>query len=150
MHQKADVDDLLQDICLKLLGMSKSRRDVPGDEARLEAYFRTIAANAALDWVRRCHRSKRSVLRTVSLDDRLHLLEEQLRRGRTMEDKVLMRDVDRLLIGFSDRDRSIFWLYYRQGLTAAEIKAVPAVGLSVKGVEDVIHRMTDYLREKMG
>ena len=33
-----------------------------------------------------------------------------------------------------DRDRKIFWLYYRQGMTAKEIAGLPQIGLTLKGV----------------
>jgi len=36
------------------------------------------------------------------------------------------------------RDCAIFWLYYRQGLTAKAIAQLPDIGLTVKGVEKYI------------
>jgi len=47
------------------------------------------------------------------------------------------------------RDRTIFWLYYRQGLTAKEIGALPSIGLSLKGVESTLHRLTQLVREHL-
>ena len=46
----------------------------------------------------------------------------------------------------TERDRAIFWLYYRQGLTAEEIAGLPAVTLSAKGVESVLRRVAQWLR----
>jgi RNA polymerase sigma-70 factor (ECF subfamily) len=40
----------------------------------------------------------------------------------------------------------IFLLYYRQGLTASEIAALPALGLTTKGVESIIARLTHMIR----
>jgi RNA polymerase sigma-70 factor (ECF subfamily) len=47
----------------------------------------------------------------------------------------------------SVRDRNLFWLYYRQGLTAEAISRIPAIGLSAKGAESAIGRLTRLLRE---
>src|SRR5262249_39602286 len=44
-----------------------------------------------------------------------------------------------------ERDITIFWLYYRQGFTAGEIAALP-LGLSLKGVESTLHRVTRLVR----
>ena len=46
----------------------------------------------------------------------------------------------------SARDRNLFWLYYRQGLTAEAISRIPAIGLSAKGVESALLRLTRLLR----
>jgi hypothetical protein len=48
-----------------------------------------------------------------------------------------------------DRNRRIFWLYYRAGLSAAAISVLPGIGLSTKGVESLILRMTREVRERM-
>ena len=42
------------------------------------------------------------------------------------------------------------WFFYQQGYTAKEISLLPAVGLTVKGVEAVLFRLTRYVREKLG
>ena len=48
-----------------------------------------------------------------------------------------------------DRNRRIFWLYYRVGLSAAAISMLPGIGLTTKGVESLILRMTREVRERM-
>jgi RNA polymerase sigma-70 factor (ECF subfamily) len=146
--ERADIDDLLQDTGLKILQLSKSNRHLPDDEAKLYGYFSTVAANTALTWIRRRFTEKRNVHETVPLVDHLASLMEEIRPGQSLEHKVLVREVDRLL-DCPPRDRNVFWLYYRQGLTAAEIAAIPATGLSIKGVESLIHRMTADLRERV-
>jgi len=40
----------------------------------------------------------------------------------------------------------IFFLYYRQGYTAAEIAALPSLQLTTKGVESIIARLTHMIR----
>jgi RNA polymerase sigma-70 factor (ECF subfamily) len=147
--ERADIDDLLQDTGLKILQLSRSSRHLPNDEAKLYGYFRTVAANTAMTWVRRRFTEKRNVHETVPLEDNLSSLMGEIRPGQSLEHKVLVREVDKLL-GCPPRDRNVFWLYYRQGLTAAEIAAIPTIGLSTKGVESLIHRMMADLREKVG
>jgi RNA polymerase sigma-70 factor, ECF subfamily len=48
-----------------------------------------------------------------------------------------------------ERDRIVFWLYYRQGYTAGEIAGLPAVALTVKGVESLLYRLTAALRAQL-
>jgi hypothetical protein len=45
---------------------------------------------------------------------------------------------------------AIFWFFYEQGYTAKEISFLPEIGLTVKGVEAVLLRLTRYLREEFG
>jgi len=48
-----------------------------------------------------------------------------------------------------ERDRTIFWLYFRQGLSAQEIASLPTIGLGVKGVGSVIERLKRCVREQI-
>src|SRR5262249_19381237 len=48
-----------------------------------------------------------------------------------------------------ERDRMIFWLYFRQGMSTKEIASLPAVGLSTKGVGSVIERLKLCIREQI-
>ena len=47
------------------------------------------------------------------------------------------------------RDKQVFWFYFRYGMTAKAIAAIPAIGLSQKGVESLIFRLVDLLKEKL-
>ena len=49
----------------------------------------------------------------------------------------------------AERDRTIFWLYYLQGLTAEEIAGLPASDLSAGGVESALRRITTWLRKEL-
>jgi RNA polymerase sigma-70 factor, ECF subfamily len=44
------------------------------------------------------------------------------------------------------RDYAIFWLYYRQGLTAKAISQLPDITLGTKGVESTLLRLTRYVK----
>src|SRR6266481_547425 len=46
-----------------------------------------------------------------------------------------------------ERDRTIFWLYFRQGMSTKEIASLPTIGLSAKGVGSVIERLNCCIRE---
>jgi RNA polymerase sigma-70 factor (ECF subfamily) len=48
-----------------------------------------------------------------------------------------------------ERDRALFWLYYRQGFTAEEIAGLSATGLTPKGVESALRRVATWLRGEM-
>lgn len=71
-----------------------------------------------------------------------------------MEREVLFKQIDECIESClegpdRDRDRTVFWLYYQQGMTAKDIAALPTIALSTKGVESVIFRMIRLLRERM-
>jgi len=63
-----------------------------------------------------------------------------------MERKVLLSEIDDLLADSPRLERRIFWLYYRVGLTTRAIAALPGIGLSQKGVESLIQRLTVRVR----
>ena len=65
----------------------------------------------------------------------LNEIDEHLKRGLTGPDQ--------------ERDRTIFWLYFRQGMSTKEIASLAAVGLSAKGVGSVIDRMKHCLRQQV-
>ena len=49
----------------------------------------------------------------------------------------------------AERDRTIFWLYFRQGLSSKEIASLPGIGLGTKGVGSVIERLKHSIREQI-
>ena len=143
-----EIDDIVQDIWLKVMEHARgSRAGIPGDDEGALAYLRALAANAARDSLRHRFAAKRGEDVTSPLADRHEMLAHQIGAG-DMEAHVLFRQVQDLLEG-SDRDQAIFWLYYRQGFTAKEIAALPAVGLSAKGVESLVYRMASSLRDRV-
>jgi RNA polymerase sigma-70 factor (ECF subfamily) len=67
---------------------------------------------------------------------------------------VLLSEIDeRLKHGSSgpdqERDRTIFWLYFRQGMSTKEIASLPHIALGTKGVGSVIERLKHYIREQI-
>ena len=69
----------------------------------------------------------------------------------SVENDILVRELEEIVgeVAEEDRDRLIFELYYRQGFTTRKIAAIPAIGLSQKGVESCLHRLTERLRKRV-
>ena len=65
------------------------------------------------------------------------------------EKQILLREIDEFL-GESEHDRRIFWLYYRHGLTSKAIAELKGIGLTQKGVQSTIHRLTVRVRDWLG
>jgi RNA polymerase sigma-70 factor (ECF subfamily) len=76
------------------------------------------------------------------------------RPGARIEQSTLYAQLDEKLRSapesVGERDRALFWLYYRQGYTAEEIARLSAAGLTAKGVESALRRVTVWLRDQVG
>jgi RNA polymerase sigma-70 factor (ECF subfamily) len=142
-----DVDDIVQETCLKL-GATKTERLAGAaleSESSAFAYVKVMALNTArdyFDWKRR---------RPADNETGLAVPLEQLASvtGSNADRQVLLKQIDSAL-NADDRERTIFWLYYRQGFTAKEIAQIPEVGLSAKGVESLLYRLTNAVRQWAG
>jgi len=143
-----DFEDLLQETCLKVCELCRSKQPVPQAEAAMIGYLRAVAANSAVDWLRRMSADKRDAAKTDSLCHEAADLIPDLGHRPRVEQDVLLAEIDSNL-DCAARDRTIFWLYYRQGLTAPEIAAIPSLKLSVKGVESLIYRLTQRIRVRL-
>jgi hypothetical protein len=63
---------------------------------------------------------------------------------------VFSKEIDehlkRVLTGpDAERDRMIFWLYVRKGMSTKEIASLPTIGLGAKGVGTVVRRFPSPL-----
>lgn len=152
------VDDLIQATYLKLWeGGRNLLRDfaVQYPEAIL-GYLKRTAANVTHDYFR--HGQSQSCggalphVSTADVDPEeggdAHGGQESITLG------VFLREIDehlqRCLSGpDQERDRMIFWLYFRQGLTSREIASLPGIGLGTKGVGSVIERLKRSIREQI-
>jgi len=147
--------EIIQETFLRLC--EEDRRVLREFEDRGDDSFfkllRVITASVGTDHFRRTRAIKRGGWsQTLSLEPRLSSEEvADARATEAVERPALMAQLDRLLMLRRDqvsiRDRNLFWLYYRQGLTAEAISRIPAIGLSAKGVESAIGRLTRLLRE---
>jgi RNA polymerase sigma factor (sigma-70 family) len=151
------VDDLVQDTYVKLcVNNFKALRDFDFQhENALFGFLKVVANNVVEDHFRGSHSQKRGSGRE----------EEDLEKVRaTMPSnpgsiqpadlEILLGEIKQCLEEQASepnftRDYAIFWLYYRQGLTAKAISKLPAIGLSVKGVESTLLRLTRLVRAKL-
>ena len=152
------VDDLVQDTYLKLCA-DKCRllyEFVIAHQEAVNGYVKTVAINVARDYFKSQQSRKRGGKSVVQSQPEFEgkAPSEDLGGQDAMEREILLRQIDACLQSWDEghsqeRDRTVFWLYYRQGLTAKEIAALPTTGLTVKGVESVILRLKSFIREKV-
>jgi len=140
-----EIDDIVQDTFLKLGSarhdaLLRARLDSDSSVAR---YLSVMTANTARDYFRSRYAEKRGEAHRVS-DDSV-VLGIVPSAAPTSDHQVLLSQIDRSL-GGDQREKNVFWLYYRQGFTAREIARIPGFGLSVKGVESMIYRLTATVR----
>lgn len=140
-----ETEDLVQEIGLKLIAGDVTPIDtLPGDSTRFLAYMSVAATNAARDFFRSRNAAKRGRSRTIPLDDALTSILGRDCAG--VDQSILLSQIEGHLPS-DTKSQTLFRLYYRQGFSAKEIASIPAVGLSLKGVESLIHRITVHLRK---
>jgi len=149
------VDDLIQDTYLRLCaGDYRAFRTLRSTEAQsVHGVAQAAAVTVTLDHFRAAAARKRGGDRQPTSLDGLPFAAGDRGAGELgVERELLLRQIDRQLSGppppeTRARDRRVFWLYYRHGFTAKEISRLPGLGLSPKGVESTLHRLTMQLRE---
>jgi RNA polymerase sigma factor (sigma-70 family) len=152
------VEDLIQATYLKLWeGGCRLLRDfaIQRPEAIL-GYLKKTAANATHDYFKHGHsQSSGGDNPHVSTSD---VDPEAGKETHGSEEKIafeiFLSEIDEYLKQDltgpdAERDRMIFWLYFRQGMSTKEIASLPTVGLSAKGVGSVIERLKHSLREQV-
>ena len=155
----ATIDDLIQEIYLKLCADNYRllRAYDPRHPDAIYGYLKVIAANVVHDRLKALHSEKRGgdqiVEDLTALENRSGVAEASGGK-QAMEREILLREIDAHLNASlsgdtADRDRTIFWLYYRQGFTTKAIALLPAIGLTIKGVESTIFRLTKLVRRRM-
>jgi RNA polymerase sigma-70 factor (ECF subfamily) len=150
----AIIDDIVQEVFLKLC--EHDRRILRDFEPRGEDSFfgllRIVTASVTNDYFRRQYSTKRGgkVLTIPLLDGDSGLASHTAIQPSRMQHSALLEQLDRKMLSapkiIGPRDRALFWLYYRQGFTAEEISRLPAAGLTPKGVESALRRVTTWLR----
>jgi RNA polymerase sigma-70 factor (ECF subfamily) len=152
------IDDLVQDTFLKLCAnQCHVMRDFkPRAEESIFGLLKTMAFTVTHDHFRGSMAKMRGAGRKESALDGYV---ENTVAGRDglpeVEREILLGQIDGYLASpkepvISPRDREIFWLYYRHGMTARDIAAIAHLGLTPKGVESVIQRLTSHVRERFG
>jgi RNA polymerase sigma-70 factor, ECF subfamily len=145
---REEADDLVQEMSLKFASEGAIvLASVPKESAASLAYFSVVAANAARDYFRSRNAVKRGFDRTISLDESLAMIMGGTEAG--LDRDLLISQIESCM----PQDRkscTVFRLYFRQGFSAKEISAIPALDLSTKGVESLIHRTILHIRERLG
>ena len=151
----ATVNEIVQEVFLKLC--EDDRRVLREFEERGEDSFlrllRVITATVGTDHFRKLKADKRggsfaaNSVEPRAVADDLH----DTRATKALEMLGLYNQLDSLLRLYpnkvSARDRRLFWLHYNQGMTAEAISRIPTMGLSAKGVESALIRLTRFLRK---
>jgi RNA polymerase sigma-70 factor, ECF subfamily len=144
------VDDLIQDTFVKLFANEKKALRVAKNEHEntIFGYLKVIASNVVRDHFRQPANKADEIEISDAVfppgprdRERLEFLQKKEQIKRILE----MLSVSETY----DRDVGIFWFFYEQGYTAREISLLPAVGLTVKGVEAVLFRVARFVREKL-
>jgi RNA polymerase sigma-70 factor (ECF subfamily) len=153
----ATVDDIVQEVFLKLC--EQDRRILRDFEPRGEDSFlgllRVVSATVANDHFRRLYSAKRGgkVATMPFVEDAAPLPAPSVHAAAPMQQSALRAQLDRKLRSapevIGERDRAFFWLYYHQGFTAEEIAGLASTGLTAKGVESALRKVTIWLRREL-
>jgi RNA polymerase sigma-70 factor, ECF subfamily len=153
----ATVDDIVQEVFLKLCEQERRilRTFQPRGEDSFFGLLRIVAASVANDYFRRIYSAKRGgkVVTMPLMDDDPQSPMTGHHPAAQTQQSVLFAQLDQKLRSapetIPERDRALFWLYYRQGYTAEEIARLSAAGLTAKGVESALRRVTNWLKEEL-
>lgn len=149
--------DMMQEVYAKLcenncylLRQFEARHD-----GSIYGYLKAITANEVHDRLRQLHSEKRGSGHVDTLESmRNEPVATHDGSQVAIEQQVLFKEIDELLKAHlpestQERDRTIFWLRHRQGLTAREIASFPAIDLTAKGVESTMRRLEQLVRVVM-
>lgn len=151
------IDDLIQEAYLKLCsdGSHLLENFRPVREDAVYGYLKVFTANLVTDHFKRGNSLKRGgENKFPSVEEMSFDPPSRSSSSSGMDRQVLIQEVEACLRDVAAgegaaRDRRIFWLYYRIGLTAAAIAGLPTVGLTTKGVESTLLRLTRQIRERL-
>ncbi|HLH01770.1 MAG TPA: sigma-70 family RNA polymerase sigma factor [Bryobacteraceae bacterium] len=148
------VDDLIQETLLKLC---KDRCAILRgfkleSENSIYAFLKVVSANVVRDHFKREMAARHGGLSQTCSTDEFPIA--QSGTDADLHRRILIGEIeshlDQCVSGETgDRDKQIFWFYFRHGFTAEAIAALPGIGLQVKGVESTIHRLARQLRTKL-
>jgi RNA polymerase sigma-70 factor (ECF subfamily) len=152
---RQQLDDLTQDTYLKLCedGSQLLRSFRPQNEGSIYRFLKVVATNVVHDRFKSARATKRGAAQTDALGEPAEI-DPKTADGRSFDavfQRLQLEQVDRVLIQITagkdqKRNRTIFWLRHRQGLTASEIASIPLIGLTTEGVESVLMRLAALIR----
>jgi RNA polymerase sigma-70 factor (ECF subfamily) len=143
-------DDLVQETFLRLCkeDCKALRQFEQRHEDAIFGYLKVVAASVAMDHFRGLSAQKRVGDRRAEPEEVIDL---HLSTPANAEQTLMLREIDQCIERVSDskRDQTIFWLYYQQGFTAKDIAQLPSIGLTAKGIESCIYRLTKAVRQEV-
>jgi RNA polymerase sigma-70 factor, ECF subfamily len=149
------LDDLVQDTYLKLCedGSQMLKSFQPRHDDSIFGYLKVVAANVVHDHFKSFMAGKRGAGQTDAIDEIVYATPKTVGADGTAGILLNLQldEIDVILAKAltskdAQRNRTIFWLRYRQGFTASEIAAIPSVGLTTEGVESVLLRLVNMIR----
>jgi RNA polymerase sigma-70 factor (ECF subfamily) len=152
------VDDLIQETYLKLCADNFRilRTFEQQHPDAFTGYVKVLTANLVRDHFKSTHTQKRGAghLEQIEEDFVPPAADDSAGSPKHIERAVLIqqitRHLDQCLAGpDQQRNRRIFWLHYRAGLSARAIADLPGIRLTPKGVESILARLTQDLRQRM-
>jgi len=153
------VDDLVQEIFLRICADNGKilRNFSPKEQDSIVGYLIVVARNVAHDHFRAtlAQRVGGDIRHIDTEDGDLDFLPALLHPTQTVDWRLRMGEIDNALRSLmpepvTERDYTIFLMYFQQGFTAREIGGIQTFRLTMKGVEASIHRSIKLLREKFG
>lgn len=142
------VDDLVQETFLRLCkNQGRALRDFQErHDAAIFGYLKVVAASVATDHFRSLNAQKRLGDKLPESDE---MIDVSASTPSNAEQVAMVREVDEHIdrLAENSRDKTVFWLYYQHGFTARAISSLPNIGLTPKGVESCIYRLTKAVRE---
>jgi RNA polymerase sigma-70 factor (ECF subfamily) len=162
-NSPALVDDLIQETYMKLC-LNRERlvtEFTPQYPESFYGYLKVITANVVNDYFRsQCSQKRGKGQPEASIDE--PGTQDPLAKADSAEGiqrNILLKEIDQVLCRILSesglpkdqqrRDRTIFWLRHRNGLTAEAISRLPSISLSVKGVESVLHKYKCLITERV-
>lgn len=152
------IDDLTQEVYLKLCadGFRLLRECRLSHENSIFAYLKYVSASVAHDYFKAFHAQKRGAkVNAGTVED----AERNMSTGPetwsvAAEKNLVLSKIEGLVKDITagknaERDRLVFWLYYREGMTTKAIAELSVLNLGQKGVESLLSRITGNLRKEL-
>jgi len=153
---RAAVEDIIQEVFVRLCDHNcKVLREFRDErEDGLYAFLKVVSANVARDRCQATAALKRGGGKVITLSAEAGSVPEAGKCEDRLELRLLMDAIEGALArapggASAARDRSVFWLHYRQGFTAREIAAISAFQLTAKGVESLLLRLVRHVRAEL-
>jgi RNA polymerase sigma-70 factor (ECF subfamily) len=151
------LEDLIQDTYVKFCadGCRLLRNFHFQHPEAIFGYIKVVATNVVRDHYKAVHAEKRRTDQDCfDMDSTAPSITDESAGLPAIERQVLLKEIDATLRAnvtgpHAERDRKIFWLHYRHGMSARAIASLPSISLTAKGAESTLLRLTRLVRAKM-